>query len=300
MQKKAQSQMGEFLSQIEQRYTRSHSAKPMRALNSLKSQKQNNTLQPIRGGKKRHSSKPQNFVAGKAYDCSDLRDLKSLPLKSLKNVYTNLKLQPKKELRVQRSTSKSRRSVESLDSRKETINLMIKQPNTGLKILMEESIHNSPSIFPRSNEKLLPRKSKSGKGFPCQFSRDSNSRDEIPMATLSQVDRLSRENDAHFVSPCGEQSRVQSLSGVSGSRYRQIRLGQKSFQHTQQQSKVSKKNLGFEHSHQADNVDIKNFISTKKRRKGDRNPSKKRKGDINSYIGIKEQAEDAALIESVQ
>ena len=80
------------------------------------------------------------------------RDLNSLPLKSLKNVYNDLKGQPRKELSYKRSLSKSNRnSAASMDSRKETINLMINQPNTGLSILLKEAspgIQSSPSIFP--------------------------------------------------------------------------------------------------------------------------------------------------------
>ena len=87
------------------------------------------------------------------------RDLNSLPLKSLKNVYNDLKIKPKRDLSYKKSTSKSNRgSAASLESRKQTINLMIKNnPNTGLAVLLREvspggAIQSSPSIFPRTNQ----------------------------------------------------------------------------------------------------------------------------------------------------
>lgn len=67
-------------------------------------------------------------------------NVKDAPLKSLKKFYSGLRSQSLK------SGSRSK----SKESKKETINLMINNPPTGLQILMDEakSIENSPSIFP--------------------------------------------------------------------------------------------------------------------------------------------------------
>ena len=111
------------------------------------------------------------------------RDLNSLPLKSLKNVYDNLRGQPRKELSYKKSLSKSNRgSAASMDSRKETINLMINQPNTGLSILLKEAspgIQSSPSIFPgRTVMKNDNRYPQGASIIPSHYQ-------ETPMTTLS-------------------------------------------------------------------------------------------------------------------
>ena len=81
-------------------------------------------------------------------------NLKSMPLKKLKNMYTDLNIKPQRELSFKKSTSKNKRgsSVASQESRKETINLIVNQPNTALQILLREAsphqITGSPPVLP--------------------------------------------------------------------------------------------------------------------------------------------------------
>ena len=79
-------------------------------------------------------SKPNNLNAKQASMKCNASDLNSLPLNKLKNIYTSLNIAPKKELSYKNSTKKSKRggSAASLESRKETINLIVNKPNTAL------------------------------------------------------------------------------------------------------------------------------------------------------------------------
>ena len=69
-------------------------------------------------------------------------NITAAPLRQLKNLYLGL--------RSRSAKSKSKSRSRSKDSKKETINLLINNPPTGLRILMDEAenIQNSPSIFP--------------------------------------------------------------------------------------------------------------------------------------------------------
>ena len=65
-------------------------------------------------------------------------NLNKVPLKNLKSLCTELDVRPRRELKYKERTEKSQKGG-SCDSRKETINLMINNPNTGLAILMKEA-----------------------------------------------------------------------------------------------------------------------------------------------------------------
>ena len=74
-------------------------------------------------------------------------NIKDAPLRSLKKYYSGLRSQSLSKGRTVTSGSKSR------ESKKETINLMINNPPTGLQLLMNEAqtLENSPpSIFPNT------------------------------------------------------------------------------------------------------------------------------------------------------
>ena len=120
--------------------------------------------------KKRCLSKPNNMHTKQLSMKSNASDLNSMPLNQLKNIYTSLNTAPNKELSYKNSTKKSKRggSAASLESRKETINLIVNKPNTALQILLKESspqIVGSPSIFPTSNQHAVPT-------FASRFTRD--------------------------------------------------------------------------------------------------------------------------------
>ena len=142
-----------MLTSLEPKYQRSHSVKSTKLGSKVR---KNSGIRHQAGVSlnKRSYSKPTLRGNGRP-GISVGRDLNSLPLKNLKTFYQDLKVQPKRELSYKKNTSKSNRgSAASLDSRKETINLMINNPNTGLSILLREAstgIASSPSIFPQSS-----------------------------------------------------------------------------------------------------------------------------------------------------
>ena len=140
------------------------------------------------------------------------QNLNSLPLKSLKNVYTDLKIQPNRELSYKKSTSKSNKgSAASIDSRKQTINLMIKNnPNTGLAVLLREVsppgqgiIESSPSIFPKTRghhqQQMIPHSGSNPSIMQSQYRRDNsaNAAMQPPMSYQDSALTSLSQNGAH-------------------------------------------------------------------------------------------------------
>ena len=144
-------------------------------------------------------------------------------------------MQPARELKYKKSTQKNNRSsnpVGSQESRKETINLMIKNPNTGLALLLREApeaIQSSPSIFPQGNQ---------GQTFASRFERDGvvNNKSHSSLASASQShlvqeqssDIRHRQVSPNFLSPAEPPGNRmnQTVSNSGASRYRLIRLSQ--------------------------------------------------------------------------
>ena len=133
----AQYKISQLLTNLEKKYSRSNSA-------HLATQMAETSY--FSGG---HRSRSRSGTAKqnrkrrfekRRYD--SMINVKDAPLRSLKRFYSGLRSQSLK------SGSRSK----SKESKKETINLMINNPPTGLQILMDEakSIENSPSIFPKT------------------------------------------------------------------------------------------------------------------------------------------------------